>query len=279
MSEPLEPPGPELEALLEAERRRPDPDAAVERAVFTRLGATIWGIGGDPMRGPPGSTVAAGDVRPTDQDPTPGAAPVTVAGSGARLPGSLPWSVLRGLGILAVGAGLGAGIHAGFDQRAEERRSGDALPVPSAPSLTSPHAVVEPPPDGSIPAASAGAAPRAANALPVAPPRAPTERGHQAPSGDHPARDKELAVERALIEQAHTALSRGQGQAAFKVLERHAREFPRGELIEERESLMVQVLVGLDRFEQARALGARFHVRFPRSIFGAVVDESLRSIP
>ena len=50
-------------------------------------------------------------------------------------------------------------------------------------------------------------------------------------------------------------------------------------LAEERESLQVQALVGLERFEQARKVAARFHRRFPRSIFGTVVDEALKSIP
>jgi len=63
------------------------------------------------------------------------------------------------------------------------------------------------------------------------------------------------------------------------VLERHARDFPEGELAEERESLQVQALVGLERYEQARKAGARFHRRFPLSIVGAVVDEALKSIP
>jgi hypothetical protein len=113
-------------------------------------------------------------------------------------------------------------------------------------------------------------APAAASAARVkAPPTRPEPRE----------RDRSLAAERALIEQARTALAREQSAAALAALERHARDFPQGELEEERESLRVQALVGLAQFGEARKIGARFHRRFPRSIFGAVVDQALQSIP
>jgi outer membrane protein assembly factor BamD (BamD/ComL family) len=92
-------------------------------------------------------------------------------------------------------------------------------------------------------------------------------------------RDRTLAAERGLIEQARTALGREQAATALAALERHARDFPQGALEEERESLLVQALVGAERFDQARKTATRFHKRFPRSIFGAVVDEALNSIP
>jgi hypothetical protein len=92
-------------------------------------------------------------------------------------------------------------------------------------------------------------------------------------------RDRDLAAERGLLEQARSALARGQGELAVAALERHVRGFPHGALEEERESLLVQALVASDRLEAARNAGARFHQRFPRSIFGPVVDEALRSIP
>ena len=138
------------------------------------------------------------------------------------------------------------------------------------------------------------APPAAVRRPPVAPPAerrpSPSPRRRQRPSvrsrqPEHiprvglRERDRGLGAERALIEQARTALAREKSAAALAVLERHARDFPQGELQEERESLQVQALVGLERFEQARKLGARFHRRFPRSIFGTVVDEALTSIP
>ena len=92
-------------------------------------------------------------------------------------------------------------------------------------------------------------------------------------------RDLDLAAERTLIEQARSAFARNQGEAALTALGRHQRAFPDGELREERESLMVQVLVGLERYDEARRAGARFRRRFPQSIFGPVVEEALRSIP
>jgi hypothetical protein len=121
----------------------------------------------------------------------------------------------------------------------------------------------------------------------AAPPPAPPAAGHapaaaaraaRVPEGAVDERDRDLAAERALIEQARTALARGRGDVALAALDRHARAYPRGALEEERESLRVEALAGDGRSDQARAAGARFHRRFPRSIFAPVVDEALRSL-
>jgi hypothetical protein len=91
-------------------------------------------------------------------------------------------------------------------------------------------------------------------------------------------RDTDLARERALIETARTALSRKQADAVDALL-RHAQQFPRGRLAEERESLLVQALVHAGRIDEARRRGAQFRARWPRSLLWPVVDAALRSIP
>ena len=91
--------------------------------------------------------------------------------------------------------------------------------------------------------------------------------------------DRGLARERALLEQARTALSRGQPTVALVALGRHELQFARGQLLEECESLWVQALVAADEPAEARERAERFRARFPRSIFLLAVDHSLRAIP
>ncbi len=251
---------PEIEAFFAPERRRSDPPAAVQDALFTRIGATL-GFPGGPG---PGS------------DPTGGAVPGGPAGGGAAVAAGAKPLVAASLGktiaTLVVGGVIGGGFHEAYD-RVSERRAAQAPVVAAAPAVATP---LPPPPPVEPPTPPPE---------PTLPP-APTVRAETAPAKpERPSRvevrerDRGLAAERTLIEQARTALAREQGAMAMAVLERHARDFPWGELEEERESLLVQALVGLEREEQARKQAARFHRRFPRSIFGAVVDEALRSIP
>jgi hypothetical protein len=258
MSDTPDPLPPGIAAFLEPERRRPDPPADVQNDVFSRIGATLGlprdgggpdGNGNGPDGAGPAAHGSAGEV-------------AAGAAKGVAL-GSLAKTVIT----LIVGGVLGAGVHEAFDRRAE-RVGADraAAQVPAA----APSAVAAPP------------APEPASETPPAiearAERPPTRPEHN-PRVQLRERDRDLGAERTLIEQARTALSREQGATALAALERHARDFPLGELQEERESLQVQALVALERYEQARKAGARFHRRFPRSIFGAVVDEALRSIP
>jgi hypothetical protein len=246
---------PDLDAFLAPERRRPDPPADTQSEIFSRVGATLGWFGGP---GPGGS------------DPSGGAAGGHAAGQLAAHGAKhlTAGALLKTVATLVVGGVIGAGVHEAHD-RAVDRRSESAkiavVAPPAAPSPPPPAPVVDPQPE---PAAENGV--RAESPRPRAEHLARTEARE---------RDRNLAAERALVEQARTALAREQGAAALAALERHARDFPQGELEEERESLRVQALAGLGQFDQARKTGARFHRRFPRSIFGAVVDEALKSIP
>ncbi len=264
MSDTPERLSPELEAFLAPERRRPDPPAEMQGEVFSRVGATLGWPGGS---GPAGSDPSGG-AQPGGQVSA-GAGGGHVAAHAAKH--VVAGSLVKTVATLVVGGVIGSGVHEVYD-RAHDLRGERAQTVvvappvaPAPPPVPTLPPTVEPTPE--LPAPSAVPA----QATPVRAPRV----AHSEPRE----RDRSLAAERALIEQARTALSREQGAAAVAALERHARDFPEGELAEERESLHVQALVGLERFEQARKVGARFHRRFPRSIFGAVVDEALKSIP
>jgi pyruvate/2-oxoglutarate dehydrogenase complex dihydrolipoamide acyltransferase (E2) component len=253
---------PELEAFLAPERRRPDPPADVQSEVLSRVGATLgWSGGPGPGGAPPGGDIGGGIGG--------GSAGAHAAGAVAK--GALAKTVVT----LVVGGVIGAGVHEVYDRTTDRRGEHASVAVvapPAPPALPLP-APAPPPAAPAVAPQPEPAAPRAVRA------ENPPARAEHAAKTEARERDRNLGAERGLIEQARTALAREQGAAALAVLDRHARDFPQGELEEERESLRVQALVGLGQSDQARKTGARFHRRFPRSIFGAVVDEALKSIP
>jgi outer membrane protein assembly factor BamD (BamD/ComL family) len=91
--------------------------------------------------------------------------------------------------------------------------------------------------------------------------------------------DTALAAERVLLETARAALARGQRATAVDALERHAREFPRGRLGEEREGLWIQALVGAGRVDEARERFRRFRKSYPRSMLIPAFEASLAPDP
>jgi hypothetical protein len=90
-------------------------------------------------------------------------------------------------------------------------------------------------------------------------------------------RANRLAAERALLDRARSALMRGDGETALGPLGKHARSFPRGQLVEEREGMRVKALVLAGRQTEARARASSFRRRFPHSLFLPVVEAALRS--
>lgn len=87
-----------------------------------------------------------------------------------------------------------------------------------------------------------------------------------------PSRDVALAAERGFVEVARTAMGRREVTRALTVLEEHGRRFPDGQLVEERESLMVQALVLLQRHEEAKKKAAAFRKAFPDSMLLPAVE-------
>jgi hypothetical protein len=84
-----------------------------------------------------------------------------------------------------------------------------------------------------------------------------------------------LARERALLDQARQAFQSGDYGETRRVAELHARKFPSGLLVEEREALVIKALVNEGRRDEALARGQKFRERFPRSLFGPAVVEAL----
>ena len=114
----------------------------------------------------------------------------------------------------------------------------------------------------------------AAPSVQVTPPRA-TEA---TPAPAEPRTDT-LAAERKLLEAARSAVSRSQTATAFEQLERHAKDFPKGLLAEEREAIWIQALVGASRFAEARSKAAQFERAYPGSMLLPTVKATIESIP
>lgn len=76
---------------------------------------------------------------------------------------------------------------------------------------------------------------------------------------------KQYATELALLEPARSSISRGDYPAALSALGQHRREFPNGQLSQEREALRVRALWGLGQKPAALAAARAFRKRYPRS--------------
>lgn len=97
--------------------------------------------------------------------------------------------------------------------------------------------------------------------IPTPPPRA--ARVRQEP----PVAGFSEQAERALLEQARTALASGdmaRAEQALVTLDRSARG---GRLQEERAVLAIELLVRQGRMSEARQAGERFRLRFPSSLY------------
>ena len=240
MPETLEPLPPSLRALVDAEKASPDPQSDVADKVFSRLTATL-GVG-----------AAAGSA----------AAPRASTSALPPRPSLLGHAPYRTLATFLMGATMGA---AGYATVSHVRAPGrEVSPASAAP----PPALLPP-----LPRATETPAP--AMAPPASSPNPPSGT---APMSLH-AHDDRLAAERNLIEMARTSLARGRLDGALAVLRRHSREFPHGQLSEERDSLLVQALVTKGDYDQARGRAAIFRRRYPGSLFAPAIDQALQSIP
>lgn len=241
-----------LRDLIAAEKARPDPEPEVGQRIYARLAA---GLGLPPMPGD------GAQVAPTPAAPL-GPAATAVAGAVARTSAR---ATLRGLLTFVVGAAVGATTY-GTVQHLRHGSEPAAAPTVTASSPA--------------PAVPAPLPPPAPVAQPeTAKPPAPPGRASDAEPRPLVSRDRGLAAERKLVEMARSALARGHTDGALAALQRHARGFPRGQLAEERDSLLVQALVAKGDFAKARDRAAHFHRHYPHSLFAPVVDQALRAIP
>lgn len=78
-------------------------------------------------------------------------------------------------------------------------------------------------------------------------------------------------VELTLLQRARAAVAADQWADAQSVVTEHARRFPAGQLVEEREALRVKALMGLGKTREASRAARAFEVRFPHSVLGPAV--------
>jgi len=91
--------------------------------------------------------------------------------------------------------------------------------------------------------------------------------------------ESSLAAERRLLDAARAALVAGDSETGLDRLGRHARQFPRGVLAEERAALTVDALVAAGRYDEAKRRADAFSTRYPGSIFAPSVAAALQVIP
>jgi hypothetical protein len=75
----------------------------------------------------------------------------------------------------------------------------------------------------------------------------------------------QYVIELGLLAPARMSSARGDYEAAMRSLAKHQREFPNGQLAEEREALRIRALWGLGRKPAAEAAADAFRTRYPRS--------------
>ena len=138
--------------------------------------------------------------------------------------------------------------------------------------LERPHAASERP----VSSGSEAATPVAESLAPVVAAEKETGGAPRAPAQSSLVR---LSNERRLLDQARKSMSEGNWQKAREVLERHGQVYPQGALIEEREAMLVNALVSLGYYEQAKRRGAAFRARFPESLVLPSVNAALGAIP
>jgi hypothetical protein len=243
-----------LRELVDAEKSRPDPSPEVQQRTFARLSATL------------GLTGGVGDV---PAPAAPSGTPATATPAGPSLARLVARGSRRGWVTFLVGAAVGATTYGTV---AHLQRKSVAHLVPSA--TLAPR---EPVPASTAPELGLAPAPVEPAPRPVPAPTHPQRvLGEQETER---AKDRGLAAERKWIEMARTALARGRVDGALAALRRHARQYPGGQLAEERDSLLVQALVAKGDYAQARAQAARFGRQHPQSLFSPAIEQALRSIP
>ncbi len=239
MTDDIERLDPEIESLLRGERVGVAVPAAVAARIRTRIDGSI-GVGSD--------------ARELTEGPASGV---------ARHAASPLWRTLLPLATLVVGGGIGASVQA---MRAPSIVYVDRTVVAISSSV--------PAPRETLPVAPVVVDPPVAVQERVVAGPSTSTRGHAFES-----EAQQLAQERRAIDDARVALGAGDTTRALKVLDEHARAFPRGILREEREALSVRALARAGRATEARTRAATFHKDFPESLFASGVDAEVERIP
>jgi hypothetical protein len=102
------------------------------------------------------------------------------------------------------------------------------------------------------------------------PPASPPAKGAQSSSV------QKYAIELGVLEPARRSIARGDYAGAMSAIARHHREYPRGQLAEEREALRVRALWGTGQKSSAESAATAFRKRYPRSVLLSWMKEPAR---
>lgn len=175
--------------------------------------------------------------------------------------------------VFLAGAGVGAGLQHEHDAAAQARSVGSPEPNAIHSTGPSPSGASERPLSESpiaavqAPKAESATAPEATSHATTSPPRPAPARAQSS-----------LVEERAMLETARAAMTRGRWDEAAAALDRHAASFPKGQLAEERASLDVIFLAERGRVAETRAAAARFERLYPASLFLPAVRAAADSV-
>jgi hypothetical protein len=89
----------------------------------------------------------------------------------------------------------------------------------------------------------------------------------------------DLDAEQHLLDSARRALAEGRNAEAFEPIGEHERRFPKGVLVEEREALLINALVGSSRYAEARDRANAFLRHYPNSLLRLSVEAAIVVIP
>ncbi len=196
---------------------------------------------------------------------TVGAATATAAtGSAAMTAGAGGFTAKAVVGIAAVAFGAGSlGTHT-LETRVAPRFSERVQNAPIAPATEPTPAATQD--AGAESDAGADATP---DASPI--PLAKVAANTAAPSGISVI--STLAAEREVLDVGRAALARGRAKDALEAAKNHAKQFPSGQLVEEREVLAIQALRLQGSKTEASARAAAFVKRYPSSIYASALEE------
>jgi hypothetical protein len=277
----------------------PTGSAAAKRRVSMRLAGSMAALAKRPESGENDASQgetdspATGDDVNLDGNPSPSNLTDLSVSSGPSSLLSAPTSkaaqwlgpmmarpVVWSLAMFSVGAACGAGIEAAIMRHRAAPDVSVTARANAALEARAPEKGVASV-DSRANSARDGQGPGKVEAVELAMPEATPLQATSAPAPAGRARghNASLAAQQALLDEARTALARGDDGAALRAVEQHVRRYPDSVMIEEREALAIKALVGKGNYAEARVRGERFRARFPRSLLMSSIDETLGAIP
>lgn len=234
------------------------PDAAADRELAELLDA---GRGEQPSAAQ--RAELAERLAPTFGGPRPSGG----GGSAAPVANAAPWTLVLAAAVALLALGSGAwwltrerGGSAGASRTALVRAASEQAPAAEANPLPAAEAI-----------AGAPSVVAAETAVPADPPNAVVAessaqihpRRAQASPANAPVR-LDAVAELSLLDAAERALAATPARA-LALTAQHVKQFPAGQLVQERELLAIEALLRLGKMERAQARGRAFLARYPGS--------------